>query len=1262
MGNLKNLPNVFSQNSGKYENNIDFTGMKSDIKPLALYLPQFHTFPENDEWWGKGFTEWTNVRKAQPLFPGHNEPRVPHDSIGYYDLSKIETLKKQVALAKQHGIYGFAIYYYWFSGKKLMEKPIDMLLEHKEIDFPFMLIWANENWTRTWNGANNNILIKQEYSKEDPKKFILDLKKYLLDSRYIKIDGKPVVGLYEASIIPDLEEHLNQWRTTARECGIGEIFILVCATRGRASKFGYSHLIDGEYEFPPRDKNFGNRFSHKNGGISYSYENLIDGSRNCEQSDLPFFRGSMLEWDNSARRQKNYSRWAGFSVEKFYLYNRINVLWSRKYLPEDKRFIFINAWNEWGEGTYLEPDKKNGFAPINAVSRSIFDIPFPSEKGEITYTNVGITDDRNWDAEFASETKICVQAHVFWADLISEITDKTNEIPYKFDLFITTTTEDKADLIKNYLKLYSKANAFFVSVVENKGRDVIPFISQLKPVIGTYKYFCHIHTKKSVQNGEGGIIWREYLFENLLGNSQIIKEILHNFEKNQKLGVVFPQNIDFIKKNVEWGGDYEICEKLMSRMQSDYKINREKLMFPAGNMFWGRTDALRQMFEIDIPETEIPEEKGQLDGTIMHGIERLWLYLADSNGYTYLQVRSLTDNRPLFNEDTFDQNSAVSKKGRLLKRVLRKFSHFSLIYHGIRYTYQQGFFATIKHFPVVIKKLVETRKSRLYNNSWNSRHDFYIPTNVFGISKACAKAQRGTKFAKNIKFSILVPLYNTPKVFLQEMIASVLFQTYPNWELCLADGSDQDHLEVKELCEKLAKSEPRIKYKKLEKNGGISENTNECIRMATGDYISLFDHDDLLHPSALYETMRAICEKNADFIYTDEAIFNSPNLNEIIWTNFKPDFAPDYFNSANYICHFTSFKKSLLDSVSGFDTECDGAQSFDLFLRLSEKAQKIVHIPKYLYFWRASKSSTAGNTNSKSYATEAGRKALEKHFSRINVKADVLLENRIPNTYKINYPIQGSPKISIIVYGESVAQKTEKCISSVRAKTTYRNYEVTDITTSGQIVDALNRACKKAEGDYLILLENKTEIISPNWIEEMLMFAQRNDVGAVGAKLYYPTNKIQHGGIILGINGTVGYSHRFFTKDSIGYVNRLCCVQNYSAVSTACCMVSRHVFDEINGLDESFEVAFNGVDMCMRMRKAGYLIVWTPYAELYHHESESRGSEDTSEKQARFSGEVKRFQERWAEELRAGDPYYNPTLTLEHEDFSVVGEVFPSEK
>ena len=573
-------------------------------------------------------------------------------------------------------------------------------------------------------------------------------------------------------------------------------------------------------------------------------------------------------------------------------------------------------------------------------------------------------------------------------------------------------------------------------------------------------------------------------------------------------------------------------------------------------------------------------------------------------------------------------------------------------------------------------------------HAWENRHELKIAPIAFNISNKVLKKQRKTCFSKKIKFSILVPVYNTPKAFIQEMLASVLLQSYTNWELCIADGSDNEHSYISEICRKLAKKDNRIKYKKLSTNKGISENTNECIKMSTGDYISLLDHDDLLHPSALYEIMKVVCNKDIDFVYTDEATFENSNLHKIICTNFKPDFSPDYFNSLNYICHFSSFKKSLLDKVGMFDPCTDGAQDFDLFLRIFEHTDKIFHIRKCLYYWRGSSTSTAFSSDAKQYSLTAGKKALLNHFSRIGVNVKIS-DSQFPNTFKVNYDISGMPLISILIPTSDHSATLKKCIDSITKLSTYQNYEIILIENNSheeetfeyyeklkhnpkiKIIEwkgkfnysAINNfGFTHTKGDFIIFLNNDIEVISSNWIEEMLMFAQNKDIGAVGAKLYYPSDKIQHAGVIVGLGGFAGHSHKYYQRNCYGYIGRLISVQNYSAVTAACCMVPRFVFREINGFDENFEVAFNDVDMCMRIRKAGYRIVWTPFAELYHYESESRGYEDTPEKQARFLKEINRFKERWSKELLEGDPYYNPNLTYDAEDFKVIGDIFPNGK
>lgn len=323
-----------------------------------------------------------------------------------------------------------------------------------------------------------------------------------------------------------------------------------------------------------------------------------------------------------------------------------------------------------------------------------------------------------------------------------------------------------------------------------------------------------------------------------------------------------------------------------------------------------------------------------------------------------------------------------------------------------RITKPLRFFAGVIR-KIFMKRIEKSRAAREYNvsvemaSAWKKRRGFKINPMAFNVKNDVFKTQRETKFSRKIKFSVLVPLFNTPRDFLQEMIGSMFLQTYENWELCLADGSDNAHSYVGKICNKISKKDKRVKYKKLERNGGISENTNACLEMATGDYISLFDHDDLLHPTALFETMKAICEKNAELVYTDEAIFMSPNLHHILHLHFKVDFSQNLFETNNYICHFTSFKKSLLHGLK-FDSECDGAQDFDIILKVTENTKQVVHIRKCLYYWRASPASTALSSNAKTYTSDAGKRALEKHFSRIGESAQVLLGD-FPNTYKIVY-------------------------------------------------------------------------------------------------------------------------------------------------------------------------------------------------------------------------------------------------------------------
>ena len=560
----------------------------------------------------------------------------------------------------------------------------------------------------------------------------------------------------------------------------------------------------------------------------------------------------------------------------------------------------------------------------------------------------------------------------------------------------------------------------------------------------------------------------------------------------------------------------------------------------------------------------------------------------------------------------------------------------------------------------------------------------FLPSNkagsLFAITYERQKREKSTVFDKDITISILVPLYNTPENYLVEMIESVTSQTYSKWELCLADGSDDEHDYVGKICRKFAKKDKRIKYKKLDENKGISDNTNACIEISSGEYIGLFDHDDLLHSSVLYEVMKAICEKDADMVYTDEVTFEGDDVTNIVNYAFKPDYAPDTLRSYNYICHFTVFSRELMKKAGGgFNNRFDGSQDYDLILRLTENAKNIVHVPKALYFWRSHAASTASSISAKPYIIESAHKALAEHLERQGLKGEVL-DGVAPSIYKIKYEIKGEPLVSIIIPNKDHTDDLDLCLQSIFNKSSYKNYEIIIIENNSteqetfeyydkikqhekvQVVywehefnySAINNfGVQYAKGEHILLLNNDVEILNEDWLEQMLMFSQRSDVGAVGAKLYYPDDTIQHAGVIVGVGGVAGHSHKYFHRSDPGFMARASIIQNLSACTAACLMIPRKVYDEVGGLEEGYAVAFNDVDLCMKIRKAGYLIVYTPYTELYHYESKSRGFEDTPQKVARFNTEINRFKSRWGKELEAGDPYYNPNLTLASEDFAL---------
>ena len=588
---------------------------------------------------------------------------------------------------------------------------------------------------------------------------------------------------------------------------------------------------------------------------------------------------------------------------------------------------------------------------------------------------------------------------------------------------------------------------------------------------------------------------------------------------------------------------------------------------------------------------------------------------------------------------------------------------------GLRYWRNQGSRALVDK---MISKVKTASTREIPYQKWIIRH---LPSN-----KELEK-QRREKFDYQPKISIVVPLYKTPEKYLLQLVESVKAQTYPNWELCLSDGSGENS-PLTSFLKSLEAGDERIKVAYNEQALQISENTNAGIEIATGAYIAFADHDDELTPHALFECVKALNkDRKIRLIYSDEDKM-SMDGHKFFQPHFKPDYNPDLLCTVNYICHLFVVQREILDQVGTFRKEFDGAQDYDFIFRCVEAVDpsEIYHVTKILYHWRCHEDSTAENPESKTYAFEAGKRAIEEHYHRTGIKAEVY-QGEFLGLYRTRFLRDYDPLISIIIPNKDHIEDLKRCMDSIDQKSSYKNYEYiivennsTDEKTFQYYKDleaenpkahvvywdkefnysAINNyGATFAKGEYILLLNNDTEIINETCLEELLGYCMRSDVGAVGARMYYEDDTIQHAGVVIGFGGIAGHCFVLQPRGTTGYCHRIICAQDYSAVTAACMLVKKSAFDEVGGLTEELAVAFNDIDFCMKLREAGYLIVYNPYAELYHYESKSRGLEDTPEKVARFNKEMQIFERRWPDILRNGDPYYNPNLTLKSQDFSL---------
>ena len=583
------------------------------VKLIAFYLPQFHPFPENDEWWGKGFTEWTNVGKAKPNYEGHYQPHCPIH-IGYYDLRLPSVMEEQARLAKNYGIYGFNYYFYWFGGKTLMESPLEMMLENKKIDMPFCLTWANENWSRRWDGQENDILIAQSHSEKDSLNFIRHLIKYFKDDRYIKIDGKPLLIIYRANIIPNIRETAGLWRQEAKREGFPDIYLVAAQTFGIKSPepFGF----DASMQFPPHTISSSeitkqmDLINHQYSGHIYSYEEVVANAIKDAEPPYKLFRTAMLSWDNTARKQNASHIFHGFSLLRYrqWLSSLINKSVINEKYSDQERFVFVNAWNEWAEGTHLEPDQKYGYGYLQATYDAI------SEYDKKNRSSLEVKCKKISDADCA----LIIHSH--YVDVLPEIKSKTlsafDGIPC--DVFITVTSSEHIEQAK---QVFPDAH---IMLVENRGRDILPFIKILKAIgaLG-YKYMCKLHTKKSLYRNDGEQL-RYELYEALLGGAGGVREIITRFDVDPKIGMIVPDKylIRHTDHNMTFNWDH------VAQISKNLKIEFKYDHFPAGSMFWFRPGAMTSLYAIDEATFEV--ESGLADGTAAHAIERLMCMIVKS--------------------------------------------------------------------------------------------------------------------------------------------------------------------------------------------------------------------------------------------------------------------------------------------------------------------------------------------------------------------------------------------------------------------------------------------------------------------------------------------------------------------------------------------------------------------------------------------------------------------------------------------------------
>ncbi len=614
-----NLSNIKGSNENEFVQFEKYPPVSTDLRLIAFYLPQFHPIAENDIAWGKGFTEWTNVSKALPQFEGHYQPRLPGE-LGHYDLRLIDIQKRQIELAKNYGLHGFCYHYYWFGGKKALEKPLQQVLDNPELDFPFCINWANENWTKRWDGLDQEVILKQSHSPEDDIAFLENIKSILLDKRYIKVNGKPLLMVYRPQLFPDIKATVNRWRKHAQKIGIGDLYLVLTHSFDQQDprEIGFdaaTEFAPNNYQVNDLTKNL-NLFNSKYQGKVYDYKSAINYSISYKEPAYTKFRGVCPSWDNEARKPGKGTTFLNSSPQNYGKWLEYVCFYTDQHKVADEKIVFINAWNEWGESAYLEPDRKFGYAYLEATHSTLN--KFNREKFQFLKST----------QKEKKQSDTAVVLHLYYMDLWGEIKKELDNFESGFDLYVNVISKASIKEIQKIQRDYPNANIY---TFENRGRDILPFLKILKIILPMkYSHVCKIHSKKSLHRGDGDQ-WRNHLIQSLIGSPQRIKESKELM--NHGAGIVVAKGNMFSYK--EWmGSNSEMIDRFAAK--AGIKVPAD-FMFPAGSMFWFKPDLFTKMV-MWLDESEFILEDGQLDGTIAHACERIVGLLCNESHFEIKEI------------------------------------------------------------------------------------------------------------------------------------------------------------------------------------------------------------------------------------------------------------------------------------------------------------------------------------------------------------------------------------------------------------------------------------------------------------------------------------------------------------------------------------------------------------------------------------------------------------------------------------------------